>query len=121
MLKENHGVRIAYGGLQHSFGIIRVRWDNDSQSGDMSIKGLDTLRVIESAVDTAAIWHTYHEWHVEIVVRTEAYLRRLVHYLVHGRVAEVGELHLRDWPHTVERCPDSCPRNERLGKGGIKH
>src|SRR5205823_11921292 len=75
----------------------------------------------ECTVDAAAVGHADHQGHVEIVVRAVSYLGRLVHNLVHGGVAEVGELDLGHRAHAVYGSPDGGPCYDRLGQWGVQH
>src|SRR4051794_20085662 len=77
--------------------------------------------MVKSPVDAAAVWHAYHHRYAEIVVGSEADLRRLVHDLVHGRVTEVGKLHFGNRPHAVDGSPYRRSRNDRLRQRRIDH
>ena len=84
--------------------------------GHVGEERLDRLRVVERAVDAAAVRGADRHRHAVAVVRAVAHPRRLGHDLVERREDEVGELDLGDRPQAVDRRADRRADDHRFGQ-----
>ena len=96
VLEEEHRVVVADRGSEQARGVVRRRGDDDLEPGHVGEERLDRLRVVQRAVDAAAVRGADGHRHAVAVVRAVAHPRRLGHELVERRVDEVGELDLGD-------------------------
>ena len=82
----------------------------------MGEERLDRLRVVQRAVDAAAVRGADRHRHAVAVVRAVAHPGRLGHDLVERREDEVGELDLGDRAQAVDRRADRRADDHRLGQ-----
>ena len=116
VLEEQHRVVVADRGPEQALGVVGRRRDDDLEARDVGEERLDRLRVVQRAVDAAAVRRADHHRHAEPVVRAVAHPRRLGHDLVERRVDEVRELDLGDRPQAVHRGADRRADDHRLGQ-----
>src|SRR5438876_11350165 len=55
VLEDDNRVGVTDGSLKKAFGIVRCGNANDLESGDVSVEGLDALRVVGAAVNARAV------------------------------------------------------------------
>ena len=106
---------------QQPADVVRRRRDDHLQARDVGEERLDRLRVVQRAVDAAAIRRAERHRAREGAVRAEAHARRLGQDLVERREDEVGELDLRHRPQAVDRGADRDADDHRLGQRRVQH
>ena len=116
VLEEEDRVLVADRRAEQAAGVVRGRRDDDLEARHVGEERLDRLRVVERAVDAAAVRRPDRHRHAVAVVRAVAHPRRLGHDLVERREDEVGELDLGDRPQAVDRGADRGADDHRLGQ-----
>ena len=116
VLEEQHRVVVADRRAEQPARVVRRRRDDDLEPGHVGEEGLDALRVVQRAVDAAAVRRPDDHRHAVAVVRAVAHPGRLGHDLVERREDEVGELDLGDRPQAVDRRADRGADDHRLGQ-----
>ena len=116
VLEEEHRVVVADRRAQETGGVVRRRRDDDLQPRHVGEERLDRLRVVQRAVDPAAVRRADGHRDAEAVVRAVAHPRRLGHELVERREDEVRELDLGDRAKAVHRRADRGADDHRLGQ-----
>src|ERR1039458_4673415 len=112
VLEKQHWVVAADGGAQQSGGILRVRWENDAEAGDVRKDTLAALRMVDGAAgQVSADRDANHDGAGESVVRAPADDAELVANLHHRGPDVVEELNLDDWLQTRSE-------ERRVGKEG---
>ena len=96
VLEEQDRVVVADGRSEQARGVVGRRRDDDLEARHVGEERLDRLRVVQRAVDPAAVRRADGHRDAEAVVRAVAHPRRLGHELVERRMDEVGELDLGD-------------------------
>ena len=121
VLEEEHRVLVADRRAEQAAGVVRRGRHDHLEPRHVGEERLDRLRVIERAVDAAAVRGADRHRHAVAVVRAVAHPRRLGHDLVEGREDEVGELDLGDRAQAVDRGADRGPDDHRLGQRRVDH
>ena len=94
---------------------------DDLEPGHVGVEGLDRLRVVEAAVDSAAERRPDDDRDRPVAVGPVAGARRLADDLVEGGVDEVRELDLGDGDEAVQGGADGDADDGRLGQRGVQH
>ena len=121
VLEEQDGVVVADRGAQQSASVVRGRRHDHLQPRDVREEGLDALRVVQRAVDAAAVRSAHDHRHAVAVVRAVAHPRRLGDQLVERGEDEVRELDLGDRPKPIDGSADRRTDDHRLGQRRIDH
>src|SRR5512139_1591770 len=90
-------------------------------AGAVAEPRLRVLGVVQPAVDSAAGRPPDHDRAGGLPAMAVAKRRGRVHDLVETAGDEVDELHLEDRTHPLDRQPDACPHDQRLGDGHVDH
>ena len=113
MLKDEHGVVVADGGLEDALRVVGVRRGHDLEAGNVDEIALGALAVL-GAAQRRADGCPHHHRHGQFPAGHVAQFRGLVDELVHALEQEVRVLHIRDRPHPEHGRADRGSRDRLL-------